>query len=233
MDGSMRLTRHPGSCSNPRFSRDRRWIAYYRVLEGQRDIWIVDSNGGSPHQITDNPAADVHPDWSPDDRRVAFCSDRSGSMQLWIVEVAEGRAQGTPHQLTSLEGTVERPAWSPAGKDLAFILHTNEGSDVWIVAADGSGSPRRATAGAGADFLRWTHGEGGLLVAGYWGERQAQIRSVSPVSGETSAVEDLVVTDIDAELWGFDVAADGRTVVLSVFSHRGDVWELEADSGTF
>ena len=233
MDSSMRLTRQPGSCTNPVFSRDGRWIAYYRVIDGQRDVWVVDSEGGSPHQITDSTATDVQPDWSPDDRRIAFCSDRSGSMQVWIVDVADGSAQGAPRELTNIAGTVERPIWSPTGDELAFIVHTDVGSEVWRVPPDGSRPPQRVTTGAGAEYLRWIPGSGGLLVGGYWGGRQIQVHSVDPVSGESSRVEDLVVNDADDEQWGFDVTADGRTAVLSVFSHRGDVWMLEAESGAF
>ena len=232
MASSMRLTRHEGSCSNPRFSKDGRWIAYYRVLEGRRDLWVIDSHGGTPHQITDHASTDILPDWSPDGGRIAFSSERSGSMQLWIVDVADGQAVADPRRITDVEGTALRPIWSPGGDELAFGLITESGHDVWVVTAAGGSEPRRLTMGAEAPFTQWTS-DNELLVAGYWGGHRLEIRSLSPSTGADSPVTELVLEDVNHEIWSFDVTHDGRSAVLSVFDHRGDVWELEAESGTF
>jgi len=68
-----RLTEGPRTESNPRYSPDGRWIAYYEISEDNRDIWIAPVSGGNPVQFTDHPAADVHPAWSPDGSLLAFC----------------------------------------------------------------------------------------------------------------------------------------------------------------
>ena len=72
---SVKLTDQPGTVANPAVSPDGRWVAYYRVFEGQRDIWIAPTAGGPAQQFTKNPAADVQPAWSPDGTRLAFVSD--------------------------------------------------------------------------------------------------------------------------------------------------------------
>jgi len=44
-----RLTDHPGSAQHPTYSPDGRWIAYWRVLEGERDVWVLPAGGGDNH----------------------------------------------------------------------------------------------------------------------------------------------------------------------------------------
>jgi Tol biopolymer transport system component/tRNA A-37 threonylcarbamoyl transferase component Bud32 len=76
---SRRLTEHRGSVAVPAFSADGRWLAYHRVIDGQRDVWIVPAAGGVAQRFTEHPAADFNPSFSPDGSTVAFVSDRSGS----------------------------------------------------------------------------------------------------------------------------------------------------------
>lgn len=228
-----RLTRNPGSGSNPNYSPDGRWVAYHRVLEGRRDLWVVSASGGLPVQITDHPANDVVPDWSPDGRRLAFSSDRSGSHQLWVLGIEEGAVVEDPRQITDLEGNAIRPVWSPDGQKLAFIYQTERERDVWLADTDGRAPPRRLTTQADPRYLRWTTTGDGIMVSGYWGGERATIRSVSPAGGALEPVLDLELSNVDAEISGFDLSRDGRFVVLSAMEYRGDVWELESESGAF
>ena len=67
-----RLTDHAGNVSHPIMSPDGTWVAYYCIIEEQRDIWTVPTMGGQPIRFTDHPAADIHPAWSPDGSMMAF-----------------------------------------------------------------------------------------------------------------------------------------------------------------
>ncbi len=73
------LTEQTGTVSHPCFSPDGRWIVYYRVADGQRDLWIVPAAGGAPIQFTGGSDNDLEPSWSPDGRSIAFSSDRGGT----------------------------------------------------------------------------------------------------------------------------------------------------------
>ena len=117
---SVKLTDQPGTVANPAVSPDGRWVAYYRVFEGQRDIWIAPTAGGPAQQFTKNPAADVQPAWSPDGTRLAFVSDRSGINQVWVSGVRDGRAVGTASQITA----GNRACWAPgvvAGREVDCV----------------------------------------------------------------------------------------------------------------
>jgi Tol biopolymer transport system component len=93
-----------GDAVQPAWSPDGRWIAYWGLPEGggQRDLWIIDSRGGSPIQITSDPAIDWNPVWSPDGQYLYFSSDRGGTMSLWRIRIdpSSGEAIGQPEGFT-------------------------------------------------------------------------------------------------------------------------------------
>ena len=159
-----RLTDRPGSVAQPAFSPDGKWIAYHRVIDGQRDVWIVAAGGGTETRFTDSPAVDVHPAWSPDASRIAFVSERAGGSHIWMAPVRDGRPAGEAAQLTS--GTLEdqAPSFSPDGKSIVFIRHGLRGEDdLWLQPLAPNASPRRITTGAQAGRVAWDRTSGDLL----------------------------------------------------------------------
>jgi Tol biopolymer transport system component/predicted Ser/Thr protein kinase len=140
-----RLTDHEGSVAQPAFSPDGRWVAYYRVIRGQRDIWIVSTSGAPPVRFTTDAATNIEPDWSPDGRSIVYVSDRDGSTQVWTAPVQDGRPAGPPMRVTTGTTAPYSPTWSADGSAIAFIGGDKE---VWIVAPNGRSPSRRLTTGA-------------------------------------------------------------------------------------
>ena len=52
-------------------------------------LWLVDSRGGNPEQLTDFPGSEGNPAWSPNCELVVFTSDRSGNLNLWVLSLRE------------------------------------------------------------------------------------------------------------------------------------------------
>ena len=228
---SVKLTDQPGSVANPAVSPDGRWAAYYRVFEGQRDIWMAPVAGGPAHAFTQNPAADVHPAWSPDGSRLAFVSDRSGINQVWVSGVRDGRAVGTATQITTGNRACWSPAWSPDGKTIAFVASGGDG-EVYLVPSGGRGSVGQITRGAMAQRLRWNRATGSLFVSGGWGQSSTLI--VKEVGPDDRLVRDIlppVVLGYNLELYDFDISPDGRWLALSREEVRGNLWSLTARRG--
>ncbi|MGW8267537.1 MAG: S41 family peptidase, partial [Longimicrobiales bacterium] len=71
-----RVTTHPGSEGNPRFSPDGRMLAFTGEYDGNADVFVVPVAGGAPTRLTWHPSADVVQDWTPDGGRVLFLSQR-------------------------------------------------------------------------------------------------------------------------------------------------------------
>jgi Tol biopolymer transport system component len=54
-------------------------IAYVSDEAGNDDVWVCDTSGANPHNLTfAHKGTDSHPVWSPDGTRLAFFSDRDG-----------------------------------------------------------------------------------------------------------------------------------------------------------
>jgi Tol biopolymer transport system component len=229
-----RLTDHPGTVSRPAVSPDGRWVAYYRVLDGQRDIWVVPIAGGAPQRFTEDPASDVHPEWSPDGRSLVFVSGRSGSDQIWIGPVSEGKPAGPPRQLTTTAVSPLAPVWSAEGSQIAFMDSDARGmTDIWV-AAVGGGPSLRVTNGASAQRVRWDwQRPDTLLVSGFWNEPKLSVRRVS-AGGHADAVPNSLAWLGESVLGAdFDVSRDGRFLVFGRQTARGDVWLSEARRGKY
>jgi Tol biopolymer transport system component/serine/threonine protein kinase len=229
----VRLTDHPGSAAHPVVSNDGRWIAYHRVLEGRRDLWLVPAAGGEPRQFTDNEAADVHPEWSPDDSQLAFVSDRSGTMQVWVAPVAEGRRIGEERRVTRGEGSALFPSWSADGSRVAYVLQAANQNEVWIAGIDGDPPARQVTVGAGAFMVKWDHSQDRLIVAGYWGDREPSLRAVPVEGGVPETMEHGGPPSPAGRIADFDLSPDGRLLAIWEIGLRGDIWMLETETGSF
>jgi Tol biopolymer transport system component len=180
-----------GACHDrsPRFSADRKQIAFVSDRSGNDDIWTIPTTGGEPLRITADPATDRDPDWSPDGAQIVFASDRSGSTLLYVYSFLLKQA----FTLTSGTGPHRRPAWSPDGERIAYESWEGGTPSVWIVPAAG-GEARRV--GGEGDALRspiWSgdgrvvrcYGsyQGKVMIAGYDAHDGRQVeRDLLPLS---------------------------------------------------
>jgi len=228
-----RLTDHPGNASLPTFSPDGKWIAYYRILGKERDIWIVSSDGGRPIRFTEDPAPDMHPAWSPDGSMLAFESDRSGYSRIWIAPVEDGKRTGPPAQINSGEISAHAPSWSPDGKLIGFQGCSEDEIEIWVVPADGSAAPRQVTKGADAFIARWDPSGNSLLVSGTWHHREVTLKRVSLADGEARDILPPVLFGDVTTSGLFDVSRDGKLLVYRKEDLKGNIWVLEAERGSF
>jgi eukaryotic-like serine/threonine-protein kinase len=89
----------------PRWSSDGGWLAYDgRGENGRFGIYVIDSAGGSPRELTDDGAI---PSWSRDGRWIYFGSGRSGITQIWRVPAVGGDAE----QVTDNGGEAAWESW--------------------------------------------------------------------------------------------------------------------------
>ena len=227
------VTDEPGDASHPVVSPDGQWIAYYRILGEQRDIWIVPARGGTAQRFTDNAAADLHPAWSPDGTRLAFASEREQGSQIWVAPVRDGAPAGAATRVTDVTVAAMAPVWSPRGETIAFVGWGPDGSDAWIVAADGRTPARRLTAGASATRVHWDRAHGDLLVCGTWGGERFALRRVSPADGAVTAFDPTIDLGPRGSMPIFDICGEGRRLVYESEEPRGDIWLLETSAGRY
>lgn len=84
-----RLTDHE-SDRLPIFSPNGSELAYMSTRSGNWDIYIINTTGGKPRQLTTNPSNDGLPAWSPDGSQIAYISDAGGSWSIYTIKAGGG-----------------------------------------------------------------------------------------------------------------------------------------------
>ena len=122
-DGSeqTRLTMNNALDERPRWSPDRKWVAFVSEESGDMEInrLRVASEEASPQRLTHSPGHDYLHWWSPDGSRIAFISERTGRPEIFTIGADGSKTSIT--QITSGDATnLGLDGWSADGRWLAF-----------------------------------------------------------------------------------------------------------------
>jgi TolB protein len=130
----------------PAWSTDGK-IAFTTRVDGWWEVFVLDTNGDLPTQLTDFGADSWSLAWSPDGRSLAFVSNVTGDDEIYLVTLEDA----APVNLTKRPDANEfLPVWSPSGQQIAFVSDRAgvEGAiqeleqDIFVMAPDGSGVTR-------------------------------------------------------------------------------------------
>ena len=119
----------------PQFSPDGTRIAFVSERSGQNEIWVCNSDGSSPLQLTSLHGVTT-PRWSPDGSRIAFDSDAAGEFDIWVI----GADGGKPVRMTPDPANDGDPSWSHDGRWIYFDSARTGEQQVWKMPADGGGA---------------------------------------------------------------------------------------------
>jgi Tol biopolymer transport system component len=123
----------------PELSPDGRRVAVNRTVQGNEDVWLIDTGRGALSRFTFDVAIDIFPIWSPDGSRIVFASNRKGSYDLY-----QKTSSGAGREELLLESSlIKLPNdWSPDGR---FLLYRQEdpktGADLWVLPLSGERKP--------------------------------------------------------------------------------------------
>ena len=121
----------------PSWSPDGKSIAFSSGRGGNRDIYVMRSDGSHERRLTRNPADEWVARWSPDGRKLLF--NRSSPFWSFIYVI---NADGTGEQRLA-DG--DRGSWSPDGRKILFRRAIDPSrrllgrSQLYLMNADGSG----------------------------------------------------------------------------------------------
>jgi serine/threonine protein kinase len=127
-------------------------IAFVSDPDGNREIYVVHSDGSLALNLTRNTAADEHPAWSPDGTWIAFASNRDGDFEIYRMT-----ADGTePRNLSQNPSDDWGPSWSPDGAHIAYMSWRENNNEIYVSDADGDGQRRLTSNQAEDHWPSWS-----------------------------------------------------------------------------
>jgi Tol biopolymer transport system component len=116
-----------------RYSPDGRKIAFASNRTGTYQIWVCDSDGANPRQLTYLASANGDPSWSPDGRYIVFDTRLRGNADIFVID-AEG---GQPRALTTEPSDDIAPSWSADGRWVYFSSKRSGSMQIWKTPSEG------------------------------------------------------------------------------------------------
>ncbi len=193
-DEPVRLTRNPGSDSDPTWSPDGSWIAFRSDRGEEPQIYGIFPDGGEPWQVTDFETGVGDFRFAPDGDRIGFLAspprseadeeleERRGRpmvrdsayadewTHLWVAPLEErkaGRAEASTPDTLHVQGFV----WAPNGRGLAFsarpapLLRTYRHAETYVQGEPGGAVRKVSGLEGGEGPVEWDAALG-LLVSG-------------------------------------------------------------------
>jgi TolB protein len=120
---------------HPTISPEGDKIAFQSYVNGNWEIFVMDSDGRNIKQLTFNPADDTQPAWSPDGQKIAFTSTRDGNWEIYTMDTDGGNKKNLTNNLAD----DKKPTWSPDAQEIAFQSDRTGKWEIWkMKAADGT-----------------------------------------------------------------------------------------------
>jgi Tol biopolymer transport system component len=204
------------------FSPDGRQIVFHSLRSGNRDLWLMSSDGTNQRQLTTSLLQEYAGTWSPDGRSIAFYEDSASSIWLAVITMGPDGKWGPARLLVPRAPGLA--AWAPDGKSVATIY---DGS-VAIVPVEGGEPTRLYDLPSGFQYSRqvaWS--ADGRNVYYRLRETDGRLTLIMlPVHGGAPTT---LVRQRDASRAGprSDWTTDGRRFFFTAHHYEGDISTVE------
>ncbi|MFQ5537034.1 MAG: hypothetical protein ACE5GJ_06235 [Gemmatimonadota bacterium] len=86
---------------------------------GDKELYLIDSDGENLTRLTDFRSLTLSPAWSPDGTRLAYMSYKTGVPRIYEMDLVTGEEKRVPD---ARDGDHITPAYAPDGRTLAFAV---------------------------------------------------------------------------------------------------------------
>ena len=105
----------------PDLTADGKEMVFRSTRDGNKEIYLMNSDGTNVRRITNDPADETMPSISPGGDMIAFSSDRAGGLfQIYLQPIKAGKPDSTPRQFTHGCSPNMHSRFSPDGKWLVY-----------------------------------------------------------------------------------------------------------------
>ncbi len=211
-DGSAQtpLTHGPGIVQGtPAWSPDGKWIAFdsQDAETAIRQIWMIESAGGTARQLTKLPKGAQVPVWSQSGQSIYFNDNSSGQFEIYRLPVKGGAAE----QVTRAGGFLAQE--SPDGRLLYYIKSSGE-SPLYSMPFGGGPEKKVLDSVAGRGFQIFSDGIFYLGVA----HSQLEVRFHSFTGAQDRVIGPVKARAINVYL---SVSPDRKSTLLSYSPESG------------
>jgi TolB protein len=128
----------------PGFATSR--VAFISANTGQKELYVMDIDGASVRQMTQDKTISNGPSWSRDGNSIAYTSYKSGYPDVYVIKLATGART----RVAYFPGMNSGPNFSPDGSTLALTLSKDGNPEIYTIPV-GGGKPTRLTHTAGTE----------------------------------------------------------------------------------
>jgi dipeptidyl aminopeptidase/acylaminoacyl peptidase len=208
------MTRQVGGAT---WSPDGKTVAFVSNLSGRNNVWLVNSEGGWPTQLTVSDERQTSPTWSPDGKWIAYMSDYEGDEQ-WDIFLVSPKTGQVLNLTNTREIAEEYPAWSSDGRYLAYMVKPKTSSVFEIDVYDTVlRDVKHVTTGTAPDRMNvspiWS-ADGAFIV---YTQEQAKGTDSNVFMEEVANAQSTLLTPHEGEKTysANDVSPDGKTVLIT------------------
>jgi Tol biopolymer transport system component len=174
----------------PQYSPDGKRIVFQSIRSGTWDIWVCDSEGLNPMQLTKTEKGNsIYPRWSPDGREIVYDTRLAGHSSIFVV-----RADGSkPERVDTDDMDAEVPSFSPDGRWIYVAGKREKSWQIWRVPREGGPAVQVTQDGGYTPVVssddQWVYYTKGYGAPGIWRV---------PVHG---GAEELVIPELEARFY--------------------------------
>ncbi len=199
-----------------------RRIVFASRIDGDDEIYSINSDGTGLVKLTDNEVWDIQPAWSPDGTQIAFASFSDGDLEIYVMN--DGGSDVA--QLTHNDGTEDRdPDWSPDGTRISFGAERGGYDGMYIMNADGSDPVGLTDIRTSYNYPQWSP-DGNRFVFSYFLEPHQN--DVFVVNADGSGLVQITATQ--SHEWSPTWSPDGTQLAFT--SNRdgnNDIYVMNSD----
>jgi len=189
----IQLTNNVNNDFSPQWNNTATKIVFISTRAGNKDIWIMDADGGNQTQLTVALDDDGHPHFNSDGSQIVFWSERTGDREVWVMNSdGSGQTQISNNNLANDGGG----AWSPDNSQIVFRSFQGGNNDIWVMDSTGKnlmqlttnpgndGSPQFSPDGTQILFNSYQAGNSDIWIMGADGSNQVQLTSDPALDGQ-------------------------------------------------